>query len=31
LSLDQALGWGWTVAIHADDLNRCEHSISEVA
>ena len=27
LSLDQALGWGWTVAIHADDLNRCAHSI----
>ena len=27
LSLDQALGWEWTVAIHADDLNQCEHSI----
>jgi hypothetical protein len=21
--LDNALGWGWTVAIHADDLSRC--------
>jgi PAS domain-containing protein len=27
LSLHQPLGWGWTVAIHADDLNRCVHSI----
>jgi len=27
LSLDRALGWGWTVAIHADNLNRCAHSI----
>jgi len=24
LSLEQALGWGWTVAIHPDDLNRIE-------
>ena len=22
LSLDKALGWGWTVAVHPDDLNR---------
>jgi hypothetical protein len=31
LTLDQALGWGWTVAIHADDLNQCAHSIQQVA